>query len=47
MSAKFAIVKKYYDLGMWTEAQVRAAVAKNWITAEEFKVITGHGLLGE
>ncbi len=47
MSAKFEDIKKYYDYGMWTEQQVRVAVAKNWITAEEFKLITGHGLLGE
>ncbi len=47
MSARFEEVKKYYDYGMWTEAQVRAAVAKNWISAEEFKLITGHGLLDE
>ena len=47
MSAKFEDIKKYYDYGMWTEQQVRVAVAKNWITAEEFKLITCKGLLGE
>ncbi len=41
MSAKFEDVKKYYDLQVWSEAKVRNAVAKGWITAEEFKAITG------
>ena len=41
MSTKFETVKKYYDLGLWTEAQVRKAVEKSWITAAEFKTITG------
>ena len=41
MSAKFETVKKYYDLGLWTEEQVRNAVVKGWITAAEFKTITG------
>ena len=41
MSAKFETVKKYYDMGMWTEAKVKNAVVKGWITAEEFKLITG------
>ena len=41
MSAKFETVKKYYDLKLWTEDQVRKAVEKGWITADEFKLITG------
>lgn len=41
MSAKFEAVKKYFDLGIWSEAKVRNAVTKGWITAEEFKTITG------
>lgn len=41
MSKKFNTVKKYYDLGMWSENQVRNAVVKGWITAEEFTEITG------
>ena len=43
----FEKIKKYYDEGLWDEARVREAVAKNAITAEEFKAITGKGLLGE
>ena len=43
----FEKIKKYYDSGVWSEQRVREAVAKNVITAEEFKEITGKGLLGE
>ena len=42
-----AKVKRYYERGLWSEQRVRDAVAKNVITAEEFKEITGKGLLGE
>ena len=41
MSPKFEKVKGYYDSGLWTEAMVKNAVAKGWITAEEFAEITG------
>lgn len=41
MSRKFNLVKKYYDNGNWTIEQVRNAVVKGWITAEEFTIITG------
>ena len=40
-------VKKYYEAGLWSEERVRKAVAKNVITPEQFKEITGKGLLGE
>ena len=40
-------VKRWYELGLWSEQRVREAVAKNRITALEFKEITGKGLLGE
>ena len=43
----FERIKKYYDAGVWSEQRVRDAVAKNVISAEEFKKITGKGLLGE
>ncbi|MBR0034686.1 MAG: XkdX family protein [Synergistaceae bacterium] len=42
-----AKVKRYYELGLWTEQRIRDAVAKNAITPEEFKAITGKGLLGD
>ena len=41
MSPKFNKVKFYYDSGMWNIVMVRNAVVKAWITAEEFKTITG------
>ena len=40
MSAKFELVKNYYDSGLWSITRVHNAVGK-WITAEEFELITG------
>lgn len=40
-SVKFNKVKAYFDGKYWTIDRVRQAVAKNWITAAEFKEITG------
>lgn len=40
-SDKYELVKKYYNSKLWSEARVRNAVVKNWITKEEFKEITG------
>ena len=42
----FEKIKKYYEQGLWDEARVREAAARNVITAEQFKAITGKGLLG-
>lgn len=42
MSKKYAKVKKYYDNGLWSISRVREAVEHGWITADEFKQITGH-----
>ncbi len=42
----FEKIKKYYEKGVWSEQRVREAVAKNIITPEQFKEITGKGLLG-
>ncbi|MBQ7548063.1 MAG: XkdX family protein [Clostridia bacterium] len=38
---KFEKVKYYYDHGFWSIDRVRNAVVKGWITAEQFKEITG------
>ncbi|MBR6649033.1 MAG: XkdX family protein [Bacteroidaceae bacterium] len=38
---KYAKVKKYYDSGLWDITRVKNAVVKEWITADEFKEITG------
>ncbi len=40
MSKNFKKVKQYYDLKLWNLAKVSAAVGK-WITADEYKEITG------
>ena len=42
MSEKYELVKKYYDNRLWDETKVRNAVAKGWITAAEFQMITSH-----
>ena len=41
MSEKFERVKYYYENGYWNLNQVKNAVAKNWITKEEYTLITG------
>lgn len=40
-SAKYKTVRSYYLNKLWSERQVRDAVAKNWITEEEFEEIVG------
>lgn len=37
----FEKVKHFYDLGLYTKAQVAAFVRKGKLTAEEYKAITG------
>lgn len=41
-SPKFSIVEEYYKRGLWDEIRVKNAVAKQWITKEEYKQITGN-----
>lgn len=41
MSKKFNLVKKYYEQGLWSKKRVHDAVEKGWITAAEYKEITG------
>ena len=43
----FEKIKEFFERGLWNEQRVREAVAKNIITPEQFKEITGKGLLGE
>ncbi len=43
----FEKIKRYYELGLWDERRVREAVAKGVIDGEQFKAITGKGLLGD
>ena len=40
-SKKYLMVKQFYIDGYWTKDMVKMAVVKNWITAEEYKLITG------
>lgn len=40
-SKRYALVKKYYDKGLWTAVAVGNAVVKGWITAEEYEMIVG------
>lgn len=40
MSAKYELVKGYYNRGLWSADRVRAAVGK-WITAWEASMILG------
>ena len=40
-SKKYSMLKSYYWLGFWTIKMMRSAVVKKWITADEFKEITG------
>lgn len=37
----FEKIKKWYKLGLWTEAMVRNAVVKGVITEAEYAEITG------
>ena len=39
-SEKYETVKHWYDTGRWNISKVRDAVAKGWITEEEFREIT-------
>ena len=41
MSKHFKKVKSYFDSGLWSIERVRNAVVKGWITAQEYKIITG------
>ena len=41
MSKQYKTVKDFFDRGLWKINRVRDAVKMGWITAEEYKVITG------
>lgn len=40
MSTHYEKVKYYYEQGLWSKSRVYAVVGK-WITADEYKEITG------
>lgn len=37
----FEKIKKFYDMGLWSEAQVKDAVGKGIISEGQYKEITG------
>lgn len=39
-SEKFEVVKKFYDMKLWSIEKVKNSVGR-WITESEFKEITG------
>ena len=39
-------IKKWYNMGLWSEAMVRNAVKKGVITPEDFEEITGQAYTG-
>ena len=41
MSKMYEKVKKYYDIGLWSEERVRNMVIRGIITEEEYKDIIG------
>lgn len=41
MSKLFKQIKKFYDLGLYTDEQVADFVKKGKITADEYELITG------
>ena len=42
MSKNYKKIKKYYDMGLYTDAMVANFVVKGQITAEEYELITGN-----
>lgn len=45
-SAKFELVKNYYNDGLWKKKAVKNAVKREWITAAEYEEITGEAYEG-
>ena len=47
MSKKYETVKGFFDRGLWKLSRVKDAVKMGWITAEEFREITGEDYEGK
>ena len=45
MNDKFNLLKEYYNDGLWNIKRMRNAVIKEWISEEEFKIITGENYI--
>ena len=41
MSRNYNKIKKWYDMGIYHEKELKVCVQKKQITAEEYKLITG------
>lgn len=44
--SKYETVKEFYESGRWKKANVRDAVERGWITAEEYEEIVGEPYAG-
>lgn len=40
-SAGYEMAKRYYDTGAWSKAMLKMLVARDRLTAQEYKEITG------
>lgn len=40
-SPRYNLLKKYYDMGIYTDENMKVFVACGWITPEEYQEITG------
>ena len=40
-SPRYNLLKRYYDMGIYTDENMKVFVACGWITPEEYKQITG------
>lgn len=43
-SAKFDMLKEFYDRGLWSAKRLQDAVTKGWITQAEYDEIVGASL---
>lgn len=41
MSPRYNLLKRYYDMKIYTDENMKVFVACRWITAEEYQEITG------
>ena len=46
MSGYAEKVKRYYDLGLWSEQRVKNAVEKGAVSSDEYEAITGRKYIG-
>lgn len=39
--SKYEQVARYYESGIWSQERLKGAVSRGWISAEEYKALTG------